>query len=292
MNESEKMVVKQDNIKKSCFVITPIGKETDSIRRHIDGIIEAVIEPVLKKYDYEMYVPHQMSMPGSIDKQIIKKIYQCELVIVNLTDVNPNVMYELALRHCFGTPLIIIAEKDTKLPFDIENQRTIFYINDAKGVISLRTDLERAINELNGDNTYESPVITTLKEFKIEEKVINDKAISVDENEVDAWRVIFEKLNRIEQCVNSGKYSNNSKSSTIIEHEFLITGETEISYRLRESLRYLMNLIGVTYMMERSADDLKMSIVMQFPTTQNWKHFVENVKNICKSYEVSMKIIR
>lgn len=292
MNESEKMVVKQDNIKKSCFVITPIGKETDSIRRHIDGIIEAVIEPVLKKYDYEMYVPHQMSMPGSIDKQIIKKIYQCELVIVNLTDVNPNVMYELALRHCFGTPLIIIAEKDTKLPFDIENQRTIFYINDAKGVISLRTDLERAINELNGDNTYASPVITTLKEFKIEEKIINDTAISVDENEVDAWRVIFEKLNRIEQCVNSGKYSNNSKSSTIIEHEFLITGETEINYRLRESLRYLMNLIGVTYMMERSADDLKMSIVMQFPTTQNWKHFVETVKNICKSYGVSMEIIR
>lgn len=31
--------------KKQCFFITPIGSETDKIRRHIDGIIDASIRP-------------------------------------------------------------------------------------------------------------------------------------------------------------------------------------------------------------------------------------------------------
>lgn len=29
--------------KKRCFIITPIGNDNDSIRRHIDGIIDAAI---------------------------------------------------------------------------------------------------------------------------------------------------------------------------------------------------------------------------------------------------------
>ena len=59
-----------DNIKKRCFIITPIGDETDPIRRHIDGIIDAAIVPALGS-KYEISVSHKISEPGSITKQII-----------------------------------------------------------------------------------------------------------------------------------------------------------------------------------------------------------------------------
>ena len=37
--------------KEKCFIITPIGDDTDPIRRHIDGIIDAAIRPALgEKY--------------------------------------------------------------------------------------------------------------------------------------------------------------------------------------------------------------------------------------------------
>lgn len=293
MNENEKVIEEKETIKKSCFVVTPIGKETDSIRRHVDGIIKAVIEPVLRKYDYEIYVPHKMSMPGSIDKQIIKKLYQCELVIVNLTNVNPNVMYELALRHCFGTPLIIIAENGTELPFDIGNQRTIFYHNDAMGVLTLEEDLSKAIQEIL-DEPYESPVISVIKELGIEEIIIKDKTINSNTDEANAWSLLFEKLDRMEQRINPPSQKNVTNLVSTLPHheiELLISGEQKISYRVRDSLRLLLNSMKIDYIMERSFDDTKMSVRMERVPSLNWKFFVNTITDICKSNNVTIEII-
>ena len=68
---------------RKCFIITPIGKETDPIRRHIDGIIDAAIIPALGN-KYEIVVAHKITTPGTITKQIINEIYSDELVIANL----------------------------------------------------------------------------------------------------------------------------------------------------------------------------------------------------------------
>ena len=41
------------HIKKTCFIITPIGKENSDIRRKMDGIIDAAIDPVLEECGFE-----------------------------------------------------------------------------------------------------------------------------------------------------------------------------------------------------------------------------------------------
>lgn len=123
--------------KKKCFIVTPIGKENDPIRRHMDGIIDAGIKPVLGN-EYEISVAHRIYQPGSINKQVIKEIYEADLVIANLTGNNPNVMYELSFRYSLGKPTIVIAEKGTSLPFDVIDERTFFYVNDFLGVLELQ----------------------------------------------------------------------------------------------------------------------------------------------------------
>lgn len=182
----------------NCFVITPIGGENDPIRRHIDGIYDAAIVPVLEKLGYHIEIPHRISMPGSINKQIIKKIYDSDLVIANLTNINPNVMYELALRHCFNKPAIMIAEEGTDLPFDINNERTIFYINDARGILDLKSKLKKAVEEILKKEKYNSPVVSVLGEIKFEEQVLERKNESNEDSFLDSLQLILRRLDRIE----------------------------------------------------------------------------------------------
>lgn len=35
--------------KKKCFIITPIGDDGTEIRRHIDGMIDAALRPILEE---------------------------------------------------------------------------------------------------------------------------------------------------------------------------------------------------------------------------------------------------
>lgn len=136
------------NDKRKCFIITPIGEENDAIRRHIEGIIDVVIMPVMKD-DYDIQVAHRLFEMGSINRQIIELIYKSDLVIANLTGTNPNVMYELAFRHTLGLPVITIAERGTKLPFDVSTERTIFYTNDLHGVLDIQEELKRYLSQID-----------------------------------------------------------------------------------------------------------------------------------------------
>ena len=183
---------------KKCFIITPIGDETEPIRRHIEGIIDAAIKPALGD-KYSVIVAHEIAEPGSITKQIIDEIYNDDLVIANLTGKNPNVMYELALRHAIAKPAIMIAEKGTALPSDIIMQRTIFYHNDAKGTLELKkmlVDAEATIKlgeqcgpifDILGDISHDQSVLQVIK--------------TKDSESTEPFEYILNRLNRIEDAV-------------------------------------------------------------------------------------------
>lgn len=187
--------------RKKCFVITPIGNETDPIRRHIDGIIEAVIVPALGS-KYDVVVAHKITTPGPITKQVISEIYSADLVIANLTDRNPNVMYELAFRHSLGKPVIMIAEAGTALPSDIIMERTIFYRNDAAGVLELRTMLIKTEQDLDFERIG-SPIYDVIHEIDAEAKILKASAEATSDgiSSVDSisLQFILNKLDRIEE---------------------------------------------------------------------------------------------
>ena len=155
--------------KKTCFIITPIGDEKSDTFRRAKGVIESVIKPVLQKYGFEDIKPsYEINLSGMISTQIINRIIDDDLVIANLTDNNPNVMYELCLRHVVAKPIIHICENGTNLPFDIKDNRTVFYENDMLGVEELKEKMMGFLDEISYDNeSMDNPIYVAYRHGKL-----------------------------------------------------------------------------------------------------------------------------
>lgn len=111
-----------------CFVIGPIGKDGTPERKHSDLLLHAVIKDVLTKeeFNYTVKRADEDADPGMIGDRVVSDIINAELVVADLTDLNPNAFYELGIRHSTEKPTIHIARLGTPLPFDNVSHRTIF----------------------------------------------------------------------------------------------------------------------------------------------------------------------
>ena len=67
----------------------------------------------------------KIETPGAITAQVLQHIMYSRLVIVDLSFHNPNVFYEMAIRHAIKLPVVQICRKQDKLPFDVNQVRTI-----------------------------------------------------------------------------------------------------------------------------------------------------------------------
>ena len=60
-----------------------------------------------------------------ITSQVIQHLVEDPLVIADLTGRNPNVFYELAVRHAVRKPCVQIIQMGEPIPFDVSQSRTI-----------------------------------------------------------------------------------------------------------------------------------------------------------------------
>jgi hypothetical protein len=111
-----------------CFVIGPIGKDGSLQRKHSDLLLNAVIKEVLHQEEFGYLVKRadEDSDPGMIGDRVISDIINAELVVADLTELNPNAFYELGIRHSTEKPTIHVARAETTLPFDTVSHSTIF----------------------------------------------------------------------------------------------------------------------------------------------------------------------
>ncbi len=185
-------------IKKTCFVITPIGEDDSEIRLKTDGLIKSVLKPVLEIAGYKVITPHEISSPGSIPKQVIKNLLEADLVVANLTGLNSNVMYELAVRHAIRLPVVCVAEKKTVLPFDIASERIIFYEDNMKGVEDLKPKLNKFVNDAISESQPDNPIYRVLNDIIIRESAKSDEAQLIMISRLD--EITFQ-INRIMQSI-------------------------------------------------------------------------------------------
>jgi len=148
---------------KVCFIATPLGEPGSEERRAADGLVEAVIRPTLMDLGFKVVAPLDISSSGDITRHIIKHLLEDDLVVANMTGPNANVMYELAIRHCVRKPVVMLSDDVGTLPFDIQNQRTIPFVDDMAGGIALRKELIKAVEAVMEEAELDNPVYKAAK---------------------------------------------------------------------------------------------------------------------------------
>ena len=110
-----------------CFFVSPIGEEGSEFRDHSDLILESLIRPAIEPLGLEVKRADHIQNPGLINKQVFEHLLQARLVIADLSYYNPNVFYELAIRHARSLPAVQMIRKADRIPFDINQSRTVIF---------------------------------------------------------------------------------------------------------------------------------------------------------------------
>lgn len=142
-----------------CFVIAPIGQEGSDERKRSDQVLRHIIRPVAEEFGYLAIRADQIAEPGVITAQVIQHVAEDAIVIADLTGHNPNVFYELGVRHAAGKPVIQIARSGEALPFDVGAVRTIFFDHrNMDSVDDCRQALRAQISAIENGTAGESPI--------------------------------------------------------------------------------------------------------------------------------------
>jgi hypothetical protein len=134
---------------KVCFVICPIGQPGSDTRVAADDFMKYIVAPCAEELGYDTPIRADgLPEPGRITSQIIGLLNSADLVIADLSGDNANVYYELSCRHAIGRPAIHTAVEGTRLPFDVADNRTIFYTMHASRVERAREELAKQIKRV------------------------------------------------------------------------------------------------------------------------------------------------
>jgi hypothetical protein len=118
------------HMKRKCFVVMPFGERGTEKHRRFWNVYEYLIKEALTPLGYTCERGDEIPDSGVVPDQIKDALRDADLVVADLTDRNPNVMYEVGVRHALRKPIVLIAQDVRGLPFDVSHYRTIAYQPD------------------------------------------------------------------------------------------------------------------------------------------------------------------
>ena len=263
-----------------CFVITPIGQSGSEIWNKSNGLIDAVIKPVLEKLGYKVEASHQINSSGSITNQIIERLLEAELVVANLTGLNPNVMYELAVRHAKRLPVITLAEESTKLPFDIQAERTLFYEDSMRGVEDLKPKFLAAIESISSE-PQDNPIYRVVKGIVMQEVAKSD----YERYLIDKLDQLSNQLNRIGE--------NQKRTVTPLNlkrvFEIVIRGK-DLNEEEKTLIKNIANNYRLGYVYGNSVPDA--SFVFTCDEYANAESFTNNIMSVVRGITTTITLLK
>jgi hypothetical protein len=144
-----------------CFVIMPF-RERDATRPvgFFDEVLRNLIAPAGRQAGFTVTTANRQGTEV-IHSTIVNDLLDADLVVADLTEHNPNVLFELGMRMAHDKPIALIRAKGTGQIFDVDNMLRVLDYDPNLWPSSVERDLPKLVahteatwNNRDHDPTY------------------------------------------------------------------------------------------------------------------------------------------
>ncbi|HZS74098.1 MAG TPA: hypothetical protein VFA69_06295 [Candidatus Nitrosotalea sp.] len=153
---------------KICYVIMPFSSTASTTKEDWHNIYNKLFKPIIEKSTLRYECKRSELENGSFTRDIVLDLRDAYVVLADITDFNPNVMWELGVRHSLSKRTIMVSRIDfiSKIPADIREYGVIPYDKDK---ITGYNEFEEQINVIlqkieKEPEKPDSPIFNFIKE--------------------------------------------------------------------------------------------------------------------------------
>lgn len=100
--------------REKCFVIMPISDQGDYPSGHFTKVYEQIFKPAIEDAGYQPYRVDEDKISNSIINKIFDAVQNCSMALCDLSNCNPNVLYELGIRQAYDKPVVLVQDEKTE----------------------------------------------------------------------------------------------------------------------------------------------------------------------------------
>ncbi|MGD6737847.1 hypothetical protein [Photobacterium leiognathi] len=240
---------KAEKENKECFIIMPIADAEGYPNGHFKHVYDNIISPACDLAGFKPVRADEVKQTNLIHLDILKQLIEAPIAICDLSNRNPNVLFELGIRQAFDKPVVLIQEKGTPKIFDIAPLRYLEYCKEMKyhDVLFIQKELKDSIEatfEANGKQGNVNSIVKLLalnSPAQLPDIEHNRELLSLD--------VMHAEMRQMKSLVESMALRGVSSKSSIelIEYERISNEITSIVNNKRmsegereERLKYLL----------------------------------------------------
>lgn len=156
-NDGSATTTSNEIYRRDVFVIMPFSGTASCTTSQWTEVFEEVFVPAVESCGYTC--TRAAVSTGSLIKSIIRSLRDAYIVIADITDCNPNVFYELGVRHSLCKRTIVVAQNASHIPSDLRGYWSLIYGTRPREVSAFRENLQRIIAEIERNpERSDSPV--------------------------------------------------------------------------------------------------------------------------------------
>jgi hypothetical protein len=128
-----------------------VQKDLVSVMMPFDGKFKSVYEAIqeaCKENSLRCKRADDIWANSTIIQDIFDLIFVSQIVVVDFTGKNPNVMYETGIAHTLGKHVVPMTQAMADVPFDLQQHRVLTYWGNAEGVAKMKKDLSKRLATL------------------------------------------------------------------------------------------------------------------------------------------------